>query len=92
MFIKNNIRKVFVVFGVSYLLSCGILLYVTFLNAFFHNYRTVVLVNVFNEAWFEFFLFPIGLFCGFYFLWLFSNGRVSIKRNKFIYSMEEDLN
>lgn len=41
-----------------------VLVYVTFLKAFFDGGSVVVYVDLFGEAWFEFILFPLGLFMG----------------------------
>ena len=54
----------FAVFGIAGLFAHSVTMYYTFLRAFFHGYRTLVTVNGFNEAWFEFVFIPVTLLWG----------------------------
>jgi len=40
-------------------LSNTIVLYITFLNAYFNNYKILVIINQYNEALIEFIALPI---------------------------------
>jgi len=73
-------KKFLISWGIATLIGNSILIYYTFINAFFHNYRTVVLVNVFNEAWFEFFFIPISIIVGVWTLKQFASGKIIIVR------------
>lgn len=61
----------FIVLGVSALVGNSLVLYITFLRAYFNNYRILVTCNSFNEAHFEFFFIPFSIFVGFVVLYNF---------------------
>jgi len=73
-----NIKKGLVVIGIGALLGNSIMMYITFLMAYFQGYRAVVLVNEFNEAHFEFFFIPISIIIGIWTLREFAHGKVRI--------------
>ena len=53
-------------FGFSSMTALSIILYVTFLFAYFNNGFVTVSVNNFNEGLIEFFILPFTLIFGFY--------------------------
>jgi len=64
--LRSSWRCILVFFGFSCLLSFSVLLYVTFLFAFFQGGSVVIVVNRYGEMWFEFLIIPICLFFGFF--------------------------
>jgi len=64
-----KLKYMLVLFGISCLLTSNIILYITFLNAYFHGYKTTVMINVFGEAHLEFVLLHLFLIFGFYALY-----------------------
>lgn len=63
---KENIKNYLAIFGLLLLAGYSIVLTITFLVAYFHpSYSTLVLINFYGEAHFEFVLLcitvPLGL-------------------------------
>ena len=54
-------KRLLIGFGVGGLISNNIVLYIMFLNAYFHDYKTLVLINVYDEAHLEFVMIPVCL-------------------------------
>lgn len=50
--------------GIGSLIGNSIVLYFTFLSAFFNNYKILVTINEYSEAHFEFFFIPITFIIG----------------------------
>ena len=58
------LRNYIILLGGLFSLMFSFLIYFTFLCAFFSpGKKTLVLVNVFGEAWIEFFVIPLCLLC-----------------------------
>jgi len=57
----NKFKKYLLVIGLLLGVGNTILIYITFLNAYFNNMKTIVLINEFGEAHLEFVLIPILL-------------------------------
>ena len=54
----------FALIGITCLFANSITLYYTFLKAFFNGHQTLVTINTFNEASFEFLFLPVTLMLG----------------------------
>ena len=54
-------RQILMVFGIFSMLGNSILLYYTFLRAYFHNGVTIICIDKYNEAHIEFILLPMCL-------------------------------
>jgi len=81
---KRNIlidmRRFMMLAGFMFSVGYSILLYITFLFAFFNGGSILVLVNSFGEMWFEFFLIPVVLFFSVLGLYFFLCDMFKIKR------------
>jgi uncharacterized membrane protein len=56
----NEFHKKIIIFaGLLFLLGNNIVLYLTFLAAFFNDGKQLIVVNQYNEHWVEFFALPI---------------------------------
>jgi len=74
-----NKRVFLMMLGISWLMTSSILLYTTFLMAYFNpDYQVRVLVNNFGEAHLEFILFPICLVAGFWTIYQMIKSTVNI--------------
>ena len=57
--LKEFHKKIIIFAGLLFLLGNNIVLYLTFLAAFFNDGKKLVVVNQYNEHWLEFFILPI---------------------------------
>jgi len=56
---KNRIKLYLIGIGISGLVTNNIVLFYTFLRAYFHNYETTVLINKYGEAHVELIMLPV---------------------------------
>jgi hypothetical protein len=59
-----KIKKILVSIGLGSLIGNSIVMYVTFLMAYFNDYQVMIAVNKYNEAHVEFFFIPIIFIIG----------------------------
>jgi len=62
---KLSKKDLISIFGIAFLIGYGILMYVTFLIAFFTDYE-IIFINIMGEAYLEIVLIPITLALGIY--------------------------
>ncbi len=70
--IKNyisNKKKILILIGISTLIANSLILYFTFLVAFFNGHSTRITINNYNEMYVEFFFIPITITIGLWSLW-----------------------
>lgn len=63
MFLRKDLVALL---GIGNLLALSIVFYITFLFAYFKDYTVKIHINLWNEALFEFVLFPICIIWGMY--------------------------
>ena len=66
-------KRFIVIFGYLHAVGMSIVFLIIFFNAYFNNYKTIVLVNYFGEAHIEAVLFSvlfIFIFCGLFYVLL----------------------
>lgn len=56
-----TIKRFLILLGISNLLANSILIYITFIQAYLHDYKTVVYINDIGEAHIEFIMIPVLL-------------------------------
>ena len=77
------LRNFIILMGGLLSLMFSFLLYITFLVAFFSpGYKTLVLVNLFGEAWVEFLVIPLCLLCSCLSFYLCMKKNVSWKKKE----------
>lgn len=60
--IKESIKFTLILCGIGFLISNNVVMYLTFLSAYFSPTKTTVVhVNMFNEALVEFFVVPFSI-------------------------------
>jgi len=62
-------KKALVIIGLATLVGNSLVLYVTFLMAYFNDYHTIVFVNNYGEANFEFIFIPLCIAISFWTLY-----------------------
>jgi len=61
---KLNFKNLLITIGIGTLVGNNIMIYITWLTAWFNGMKTTVLINSYNEATFEFFFIPISVGIG----------------------------
>ena len=84
MKISNKTRCHLLKFSIITLVGSFFLLSQTFLRAFFHDSKKVMIdINVYNESWIEFFLIMVMLPCVTYFMvWFYRKVLPLVKEGK----------
>ena len=72
---KTHIKSGIGLIGLLLCFGHGIIMYLTFLKAYTHNYQTQVMINMYNEADIEFIVIPITLILGLYGVYRYSKKR-----------------
>jgi hypothetical protein len=55
------IKLLLIIFSFAYLISNSVVLYITWLAAFFKGGAVTISINSYNEMWVEFVVLPVGL-------------------------------
>ena len=65
----SNKKKILILIGISTLIANSLIIYLTFLVAFFNGHTTKITINSYNEMYIEFFFIPITLTIGLWSVW-----------------------
>ena len=61
---KVNKRNLMIIIGLAFLLSPAVILYAIFIESFFNDFKAVLEINVYGEAYVEFVFMPITILVG----------------------------
>jgi len=78
---KINYRLFATLFGVSCLLAYSMLMYATFLKAFFSGGEVLIMINYYGEMWVEMIITPIALAFGIYATYNVFKTQIHVKNN-----------
>jgi len=65
------LKQFIILVGLGILLSNTIVMYLTFLGAFFNGNEILVTINNYGEMWIEFFFLPLSIALGVYVIYYF---------------------
>jgi len=66
----KRLQAIIIGIGVASLISHSMVLFITFLSAYFQGYKVIIDINKFGEAHFELILIPITIILGIYSIYI----------------------